>query len=268
MQLQLNRPLAFFDLETTGLIIGADRIIEISILKVMPDGSKVGPRTWRVNPEIPISAKASEITGITDDQVKNEKTFAQLAEELNLFLEDCDLAGYNSNKFDVPFIVDEFLRVGVDFNFENRKLVDVQNIFHKMEPRTLEAAYRFYCNEELQNAHSAEYDILATYQVFEAQLVRYGEKVGTNVETLHKFTNMFSTVDLAGRLVYNEKGEEVVNFGKHKGKKVEEVFASEPSYYDWLMKGDFSRQTKSVFKKLWDRFNSGKLQQLQEKFRK
>jgi DNA polymerase-3 subunit epsilon len=249
MLLQLSRPLAFFDLETTGLTIGMDRIIEISVLKINKDGSKEY-FTRRINPEMPISAKASEITGIKDEDLKHEKTFAEVAPELNAFLDQCDLAGYNSNKFDVPFLVDEFLRVGVDFRFEDRKLVDVQNIFHKMEPRTLEAAYRFYCNEELKHAHSAEGDITATFEVFEAQMKKYGDKIGTSVEALHKFTNMFNTVDLAGRLVYNEQGEEIVNFGKHKGKKVEDVFNSEPSYYDWLMRGDFSRQTKAVFKKL------------------
>jgi DNA polymerase III subunit epsilon len=267
MQLNLKRPLAFFDLETTGLTIGSDRIIEISVLRLQPDGSR-DYFTRRINPEIPISAEASKITGITDADLKDEKSFVEIAGELNVFLENCDLAGYNSNKFDVPFLVDEFLRVGVDFKFGDRKLVDVQNIFHKMEPRTLEAAYRFYCNEELKHAHSAEGDINATFEVFEAQLKKYegAGKFENNVESLHKFTNMFNTVDLAGRMVLNEKGEEIFNFGKHKGKRVTDVFDAEPSYYSWFDKADFSRQTKAVLKQLWEKHNERKLADLKGKF--
>ncbi len=261
MNLQLTRPLAFFDLETTGLTIGLDRIIEISVLKIKPDGTR-DMFTHLVNPEIHIPEIVVNLTGITNEAVKDKPLFKDIAQELKTFLNDCDLAGYNSNKFDVPFLVDEFYRIGVEFDISGRKLVDVQNIFHKMEQRTLAAAYKFYCEQDLVNAHSAEADIIATYEIFEAQLERYKDKgqFENNVESLHKFTNMFNTVDLAGRMVYNEKGEETINFGKHKGKKVVDVFASEPSYYDWLMKGDFSRQTKAVLKTLWERYNEGKKQ--------
>jgi DNA polymerase III subunit epsilon len=265
MPLLLSRPIAFFDLETTGLTIGLDRIIEIAVVKVMPDGQRE-IFAQRINPEMAIPQLVTNLTGITNEMVKDMPVFAAIAQRLNEFLADCDLAGYNSNKFDVPFLVDEFLRVGVDFKFNERKLVDVQNIFHKMEQRTLAAAYKFYCEKELINAHSAEADILATVEILEAQLEKYREHIESNVEFLHKFTNMHNTVDLAGRLVYNEKGEEIINFGKHKGKKVQDVFASEPSYYDWLMKGDFSRQTKAVFKQLWESFNESKLKILQDKF--
>lgn len=257
MQLTLTRPIAFFDLEATGLTIGLDRIIEVSVLKLMPDGTKK-MFTKRVNPEMTIPEVVVELTGITNEAVKNEPVFAAIANELKAFLDGCDLAGYNSNKFDVPMLVDEFYRVEVAFDISGRKLIDVQNIFHKMEQRTLSAAYKFYCEKDLVNAHAAEADTIATFEILEAQLERYQGMVENNVDFLHKFTNMFNTVDLAGRMVYNEKGEETINFGKHKGKKVTDVFASEPSYYDWLMKGDFARQTKAVLKSLKERFDESK----------
>lgn len=260
MQIQLQRPLAFFDVETTGLTIGLDRIIEISVLKLDPSGSK-DMFTQRINPEMNIPELITKLTGISNDDVKDMPTFAAIGQRLMDFLQNCDFAGYNSNKFDVPILVDEFLRTGFEFEIGDRKLIDVQNIFHKMEQRTLSAAYKFYCEKELVNAHSAEADIIATYEILEAQLARYDGKIEKDVESLHKFTNMFNTVDLAGRMVFNEKGEETINFGKHKGKLVTEVFASEPSYYDWLMKGDFPRQTKQVFKSIWDRFQMNRLQQ-------
>ena len=266
MQLQLIRPIAFFDLETTGLTIGFDRIIEISVLKVMPDGTR-SVFTQRINPGMQIPELISKLTGISNDDVKDMPSFESIAVKLAEFFNDCDLAGYNSNKFDVPFLVDEFYRVNVEFDITGRKLVDVQNIFHKMEQRTLAAAYKFYCEKELVNAHSAEADITATLEILEAQLERYQGHVENNVDFLHTFTNLFNTVDLAGRLVYNEKGEEIINFGKHKGKKVTDIFTSEPSYYDWIMKGDFARQTKTVFKTLWERHNESKLKMLQEKFK-
>lgn len=242
--IKLHKPLAFFDLETTGITVGADRIIEISILKLMPDGSK-SVLTKRVNPEIPIPEGASKVHGIYDKDVANEPTFKQVAPEISAFIGNADLAGYNSNKFDIPMLVDEFLRVEITFDMKGRRMVDVQNIFHKMEQRTLAAAYKFYCQKEIENAHSAEADIIATYEVFVAQLERYPD-LAKDVEGLHQFTAMTQNVDLAGRIVYNEKKEEVFNFGKHKGRSVAEVFEKEPSYYDWMLKGDFPAETKQV----------------------
>lgn len=244
MNLKLHKPLAFFDLETTGVTVGADRIVEISILKLLPDGSKQ-TFTRRVNPEIPIPEAASKVHGIYNADVANEPTFRQLAPEIVAFIGNADLAGYNSNKFDVPMLVDEFLRVDIQFEMKGRKLVDVQNIFHKMEQRTLAAAYKFYCNKEIINAHSAEADILATYEVLMAQLEKY-DSLAKDVEGLHQFSSLTQNVDLAGRIVFNEKKEEVFNFGKHKGKTVKEIFEKEPSYYDWMLKGDFPLETKQV----------------------
>jgi DNA polymerase-3 subunit epsilon len=242
--IKLHKPLAFFDLETTGITVGADRIVEISILKLMPDGSK-SVLTKRVNPEIPIPEGASKVHGIYDKDVANEPTFKQVAPEISAFIGNADLAGYNSNKFDIPMLVDEFLRVEIAFDMKGRRMVDVQNIFHKMEQRTLAAAYKFYCQKEIENAHSAEADIIATYEVFVAQLERYPD-LAKDVEGLHQFTAMTQNVDLAGRIVYNDKKEEVFNFGKHKGRSVAEVFDKEPSYYDWMLKGDFPAETKQV----------------------
>lgn len=263
--MKLDRNLAFFDLETTGVTVGADRIIEISVIRISPDGTRTDFHK-RVNPEIPIPEFVSQLTGITNADVANAPNFAAISSELKQFLEGCDLAGYNSNKFDVPFLIEEFHRVGVDFSLTGRRLVDVQNIFHKMEPRTLAAAYKFYCGKELVNAHAADADTLATYEVFIAQMERYADLQGKDMDYLHKFTNMYNTVDLAGRLVYDDQGRELVNFGKHKGKFVMDVFQSDPSYYDWVMRGDFSRDTKTVFEKLWKRYQEEKLNQLKNKF--
>ena len=255
MLLNLTKPLAFFDLETTGITIGTDRIVEISILKLMPDGEKV-IYTKRVNPEMPIPEASSKVHGIYDKDVANEPTFKLLAPEINQFIGNADLAGYNSNKFDVPMLVDEFIRVGVNFEMKGRRMVDVQNIFHKMEQRTLAAAYKFYCEKEIVNAHSAEADIEATYEVFMAQLARY-DSLAKDVEGLSTFSAMNKNVDLAGRIVFNEKNEEVFNFGKHKGRTVSDVFGKEPSYYDWMMQGDFPAETKQVLTALRLRgFNS------------
>jgi len=240
----LHKPLAFFDLETTGITIGADRIVEISILKMLPDGGRQ-VLTRRINPEIPIPEFASKVHGIYDQDVANEPSFLQLAHEIASFIGNADLAGYNSNKFDVPMLVNEFLRVGFNFEMKGRRLVDVQNIFHKMEQRTLSAAYKFYCNKELINAHSAQADIEATCEVLLAQLSRY-ENLPKDIDGLHEFSSLTQNVDLAGRIVYNDKKEEVFNFGKHKGRTVREVFLREPSYYDWMMGGDFSLETKQV----------------------
>jgi DNA polymerase-3 subunit epsilon len=266
MKLNLKRPLAFFDLETTGIHIGVDRIVEISILKAMPDGTEE-IKTFRINPEQPIPYESSIFHGIFDEDVKNEPTFKDVAQELAEFMENCDLAGYNSNKFDIPMLLEEFLRAGVDFSLEDRHFVDVQNIFHQMEQRTLKAAYQFYCGKTIENAHSAEADIKATYEVLLAQLDRYqnvewedkkGNKlipVQNDVEALHAFTNLSKPVDFAGRIVFNDSGEEIFNFGKHKGKRVEDVFHAEPSYYAWMQQGEFPLYTKRCLEKIWIRWN-------------
>ena len=257
MDLILTHPIAFFDLETTGIKVATDRIVEICILKVNPDGStKI--KTKRVNPEIPIPPEVTAIHGIRDEDVKDAPKFREIAHELMQFLVNCDLAGYNSNHFDIPLIVEEFLRADVDFDLKGRRFVDVQNIFHKMEPRNLSAALKFYCDKELVNAHSAEADTVATYEILKAQLDRYKDvrikdkkgnliqPVINDISALSEFSFLSKNVDLIGHIVYNEKNIEVFNFGKHKGKPVEEVFSSEPSYYDWIMKSEFPRSTKKV----------------------
>jgi DNA polymerase-3 subunit epsilon len=244
MQLNLTRPLAFIDLETTGVNVSSDRIVEISILKIMPDGTEQ-VLTKRINPEMPIPIGSSKVHGIYDKDITNEATFNQLAKEFARFIDNSDIGGYNSNKFDIPLLVEEFLRAGIDFDIEGRRLVDVQNIFHKMEQRTLVAAYKFYCNKEMENAHSAEADIKATYQVLLAQLERY-EALENDVNFLHEFCSKNKNADLAARIVFNENNIEVFSFGKHKDKAVVEVFQKEPSYYDWMMKGDFTLNTKKV----------------------
>jgi len=271
MKLNLKRPLAFFDLETTGVNVASDRIVEISILKALPDGSE-DVKTLRINPGIPIPLESSLIHGIYDEDIRNKKTFKQAGEELARFLDDCDLAGYNSNRFDIPVLMEEFLRAGIDFDIENRHFVDVQNVFHQMEQRTLKAAYKFYCGKDIENAHSAEADIKATYEVLKAQIERYenqewenkkgeiSKPVQNNIEALHEFTNLNKPVDFAARMVYNEDGVEVINFGKHKGRPVEDVFQSEPSYYNWMLNGDFPLYTKRCLQKIWNRFNSKKEQ--------
>lgn len=258
MNLNLTRPLAFFDLETTGVNVGADRIVEISILKISPGGKKE-TKTLRINPGIPIPKGATAIHGITDEDVKDCPRFKDVAGNIAASLEGCDLAGYNSNRFDIPILVEEFLRAEVDFEIKGRKLVDVQNIFHQMEPRTLTAAYKFYCQKNLENAHSAEADITATYEILEAQLERYSEKLQNDTTFLHNFTSKNKNVDLAARIVYNDKGVEVFNFGKHAGRSVEDVFAAEPSYYDWMMKGDFPLYTKKIITAIRLRAKSTKL---------
>ncbi|MGY4384317.1 DNA polymerase-3 subunit epsilon [Pedobacter sp. UYP24] len=271
MKLNLIRPLAFFDLETTGVNVGADRIVEIAILKAMPDGTEV-IKTLRINPEMPIPLQSSLIHGIYDEHIANEPTFKMVAQDIADFIGDADLAGYNSNRFDIPVILEEFLRVGVDFNMNDRKFVDVQNIFHQMEQRTLRAAYKFYCDKDIINAHSAEADITATYHVLLAQLERYqdvdfedkqgniSKPVQNSVDALHLFTNMNKPVDFAGRMVFNEQDQEIFNFGKHKGKTVEQVFDLEPSYYAWMKQGDFPLYTKKKLTEVWERWNKKKEQ--------
>ncbi len=244
MQLKLKRPIVFFDLETTGIDTARDRIVEISLVKVMPDGEEI-VKTRRINPGMPIPAEATAIHHITDDDVKDCPHFAQIAKSLAQFLEGCDFGGFNSNRFDLPVLVEEFLRAGVDVDFKRRRFIDVQNIFHKMEQRTLVAAYKFYCDKNLEEAHSAEADTMATYEVLKAQLDRYPE-LQNDVAALADFSSRGEAADYAGRILYNEKGEEVFGFGKYKGRSVEEIFRIEPSYYAWMMNGDFPLYTKKV----------------------
>lgn len=242
MQLNLKRPLIVFDLETTGVNISQDRIVEMCYIKVFPDGAEE-VKTMRFNPGIPIPNESSLIHGIYDADVANEPKFAEKAKELAEKFQGCDFAGFNSNKFDFPMMVEEFLRVGVDFDVENRKFVDAQRIFHMMEQRNLSAAYKFYCNKELENAHSAEADTKATLSVLKAQIERY-ENLKNDIDFLHQMSGQSNNVDLSGRMVYDAKGRAVFNFGKHKGKAVEDVFKAEPSYYQWMMDNDFALDTK------------------------
>jgi DNA polymerase-3 subunit epsilon len=244
MELNLKNPIAFFDLETTGINIAKDRIVEISILKIDP-GGKEDHLTIRINPTIPINPEATKIHGITNEDLADAPTFSEVAKNLLHFLEGCDLAGYNSNKFDIPLLAEEFLRANVEFDFKKRKVIDVQVIFHKMEQRTLSAAYKFYCKKDLKDAHTAEADTHATYEILKAQIDRY-ENLENDIESLSEFSTMTDNVDFAGRIVYNENGVEVFNFGKHKGVPVEEILRNEPSYYSWMMNGDFPLYTKKV----------------------
>ncbi|TAH01809.1 MAG: DNA polymerase III subunit epsilon [Sphingobacteriales bacterium] len=269
LQLQLKRPLAFFDLETTGVNVASDRIVEISILKAMPDGTQQ-IKTLKINPRIPIPVESSLVHGIYDEDIKDAPTFKQASQEIIDFLGDADLAGYNSNRFDIPVLMEEFLRVKAVFDIDNRHFVDVQNVFHQMEQRTLKAAYKFYCDKDIINAHSAEADIKATYEVLLAQIAKYEgvnfedkkgnitQPITNNVEALHAFTNLNKPVDFAGRMVFNENDVEVFNFGKHKGKPVVTVFEEEPSYYAWMMNGDFPLYTKNRLEKLWQKFKEQK----------
>ena len=270
MELELKRPLAFFDIESTGLHVTKDRIIELCIIKVMPNG-KTETKTWLVNPEKPISEEAVAVHGITQEMVQDKPTFKQIAKDVDRFLTNCDLAGYNSNRFDIPMLVEELMRTGIDFEVENRRMVDVQNIFMKMEPRTLKAAYRFYVQKELENAHSAEADVMATYEVLKAQLDVYKDKevedkkgkvskpVINDVDALARFSSHHKNADLSGQVIYNEAGKEVFNFGKHKGKTVEEVFTKEPSYYDWMQRAEFPLYTKRLMTRIKLRMAADKL---------
>ena len=244
MQLNLKNPLLFFDIESTGLNVATDRIVEISAVKVFPDGH-TEVKTRRINPTIPISEESRRIHGISDEDVKDCPTFQQIAKSLAQWMTGCDIAGYNSLKFDIPMLAEEFLRAGVSFDFRKRKLVDVQNIFHKMEQRTLSAAYKFYCHKDLENAHSAQADTMATYEILMAQLDRYPD-LQNDVHFLADFSTKTRFADYAGRIVYNDKDIPVFNFGKHKGKPVTEVLRAEPSYYAWMMNGDFTLDTKNI----------------------
>ncbi len=250
MNLQLSRPIAFIDLETTGVNISIDRIVEIAVVKIMNDGSKIVKRKL-INPLMPIPAGSTEVHGITDEMVKDAPSFKQAANEMKQFMENCDIAGYNSNRFDIPMLIEEFLRAGIEFTVEGRKLLDVQKVFHLMEQRTLSAAYKFYCNKVLDGAHSAEVDATATWEVLEAQVERYPQ-IGDTVESIVKFTGEDDIVDFARRFV-KEKGVEVFNFGKHKGKAVTQVLKEEPQYYDWMMKGDFPLDTKQKLTEMLNR---------------
>jgi DNA polymerase-3 subunit epsilon len=244
LELKLRRPIAFIDIETTGINVSTDRIVEISVLKIYPNGKE----EWmcsRINPEMPIPPKSIAIHGITDADVAGAPTFREIAKNLTAFLEGTDLAGYNAIKFDIPLLAEEFLRVNIDFNFRKRKYVDPQVIFHKKEQRTLSAAYQFYCGKELKNAHSSKADTEATFEVLKAQLDRY-EEIENDVEKLAEYSSFNNIADFAGRIIYDENGVEIFNFGKHKGKSVETVLKEEPSYYSWMMKGDFPLYTKKI----------------------
>lgn len=244
MELKLHRPICFFDLETTGIDVAKDRIVEIAILKVYPNGNKES-RTWLVNPEMHIPEQSSNIHGITDDKVANEPTFKELASQVYNMIKDADLAGFNSDRFDIPLLAEELLRAGVDFEMGNRVSVDVQTIFHKKEERTLSAAYRFYCNETLENAHSAAADTNATYEILKAQLDRYTD-LENDMKSLSEYTTRKRSVDFAGFIALNEEGEEMFAFGKHKGVLVADVLEREPGYYGWIQNADFPLYTKKV----------------------
>ena len=244
MKLNLRNPLVFFDLETTGVNITKDRIVELSYIKVMPNGTEI-KKTIRVNPEMHIPESATALHHITDEDVKDKPTFKEIAKSLANDFEGCDFAGFNSNRFDIPLLMEEFLRVGFNFDISKRKFIDIQTIFHKMEQRTLTAAYKFYCNKDLDNAHSANADTEATYEVLQAQLERYPNLVN-DVDFLSKFSSQNRNVDLAGRIVLNDDNVEVFNFGKYKGQPVADVLKKDTGYFGWIMQGDFPQNTKNV----------------------
>ena len=280
MELNLKRPIAFFDLETTGLNTTHDRIVEISILRINTDGSEE-QRTWLLNPEIPISAESSSVHGYTNEMVKNEPTFREKAEEIASFIGNADLAGYNILKFDLPMLMEEFLRVGCEFDLKSRDFIDVMNIFMKMEPRTLKGAYRFFCHSELEGAHGAGADTKATYEVLKAMLdkydgVMYEDGKGNrsqgpinDMKELSRFSAHHQNADLSGQIIYDEEGKEVFLFGKHKGRRVEDVFRVEPAYYSWMMNSDFPLYTKQLITEINERvLEEKKLKKLAEKFSK
>ena len=249
MKLKLERPIIFFDLETTGLTIGKDHIVELCFIRQDPNGCERA-ETLRFNPGMHIPKASSDVHGITDEDVKDCPTFAEKAEELARVFEGCDLAGYNSNRFDVPMLAEEFAFAGIDIHIEEKWLIDVQNIFHKMEQRTLVAAYKFYCGRNLEDAHSALADTRATLEVLEAQLDRYSDTLQNNVPFLADFTQMMRGVDLACRFVYDENNVEIVNFGKYKGQPVRDVLRKDPNYKHWMLQGDFTQNTKQTLERL------------------
>lgn len=250
MQLNLKRPIIFFDLETTGLNITKDRIVEISLIKVYPDGHEE-EKTRRLNPEMPIPEQASAVHGIHDEDVKDCPTFKQISKSLAQMFEGCDIGGFNSNRFDIPLLSEEFLKAGVTVDFNKCKFIDVQTIFHKMEPRNLVAAYKFYCGKDLTDAHSANADTRATLEVLKAQLDRYSDQLQNDVDFLSDYSTQKRNVDLAGRLVRNDQGVVVFNFGQHKGESVEEVLTKTPQYYDWIQNRDFAEDTKRVLREIY-----------------
>ena len=272
MDLKLSKPIVFFDLETTGINISKDRIVEISLLKIFPNGNKES-KTWLVNPEIEIPFEVSAIHGITNEKVVTEPTFKELAETINSMISDSDLAGFNSNRFDIPLLAEEFLRVGVDFEMDNKRAIDVQVIFHKKEQRTLSAGYKFYCGKILEDAHSAEADTNATYEILKAQIERYDD-IENSVAALSAYSTHSKRADFAGFILFNDKEEEIFSFGKYKGRTVEDVFKENPGYNAWIQNADFPLYTKKVLKAIKERMStplktmsdSDKLQALQQKF--
>lgn len=249
MKLNLKRPIIFFDLETTGLDIAKDRIVELCYIRVEPNGNEEA-RSMRINPEMHIPEVASSVHGITDDGVKDCPTFADVAPQLAATFEGCDLAGFNSNRFDLPLLAEEFMKAGVNIDLSHVQAIDVQNIYHKLEKRTLAAAYKFYCGRDLENAHSALADTQATYEVLQAQLDHYPNDLQNDVDFLAEFSRMNRNIDFAGRFVYDESGKELINFGKYKGKAIKDVLSRDPGYYSWIMQGDFTLNTKQVLTKL------------------
>lgn len=254
--MKLYKPIVFFDLETTGVDPVHDRIVEISLLKIYPNEMHED-MTYRLNPEIPIPKEATAIHGITDDDIARAPVFKQIAKDILNFIEDSDIGGYNSNKFDIPLLAEEFLRAGIFFDFKKRRFVDVMVIFMKKEPRNLEAAYRFYCNKELSDAHSACADIRATYEVFKAQLERYEDLGNSSLDTIAEYSSYNRNVDLAGRLILDENDDVIVNFGKYKGRKLVDVFRQDTAYYDWVQKHDFPLYTKHIFTREYLKFKCG-----------
>jgi DNA polymerase-3 subunit epsilon len=249
--LQLTKPLAYIDIEATGSNVSTDSIVEIAILKILLDGQRSIKRKL-LNPQKPIPQNITDIHGITDEMVKNAPTFKQAAQEIKQFIDGCDLACYNAYRLDIPLLVEEFIRAEVEFEMRGRKLVDVQKIFHQMEQRTLSAAYKFYCNKELEQAHNAEVDAAATEEIFSAQLDRYPQ-LGSTIDTVLKTIGEDNIIDFARRFIYDEKGVEVFNFGKHKGKAISDVLKAEPQYYDWMMKGEFPMNTKQKLTEIYTR---------------
>ena len=258
MNLNLIKPIVFFDLETTGINIGTDKIVEISILKVFPNGNKES-KTWLVNPEIEIPKNASDIHGITNEKVVTEPTFKELAPKISEMIAGCDLAGFNSNRFDIPLLAEELMRAGIDFDMNDRKAIDVQVIFHKKEQRTLSAGYQFYCGKELEGAHGAEADTNATYEILLAQLDKY-EDIENSVEALSEYSSHTKRADFAGFILFNEEDKEVFSFGKYKNRTVEEVFKENPGYNNWMQNADFPLYTKKVLREIKERMSAPKKQ--------
>jgi DNA polymerase III subunit epsilon len=272
MNLNLTKPIVFFDLETTGVNIATDRIVEVSILKVFPNGNKES-KTWLVNPEVEIPQGASDVHGITNEKVVTEPTFKELAGKISEMIAGCDLAGFNSNRFDIPLLAEELMRAGIDFDMQDRKAIDVQVIFHKKEQRTLGAGYQFYCGKELEGAHGAEADTNATYEILLAQVDKYDD-IGNSVDNLSEFSTHGKRADFAGFILMNEENQEVFSFGKYKGRTVEEVLTENPGYHNWIQNADFPLYTKKVLKQIKERMSTPKetltddekLKALQQKF--